>query len=234
MNKKDFVFCLKNVAFSYKLGSHLVDALRDISFDIPSQSLVTLSGPSGSGKSTLLNILGFIEPLQKGNIYFQNEDISQMNESRKNHIRKFKIGFIFQQFHLIPVLTAEENVSYFLHRQGLLSNEVKKRTQESLEAVSLWDHRKKRPSELSGGQRQRVAIARAIAKNPEVIIGDEPTASLDQATSREIMDIFQFLAEEKKVSVLLTTHDSMVQSYSDYNFLIKDGILSEILTRRAL
>lgn len=234
MNKKDFVFCLKNVAFSYKLGSHLVDALRDISFDIPSQSLVTLSGPSGSGKSTLLNILGFIEPLQKGNIYFQNEDISQMNESRKNHIRKFKIGFIFQQFHLIPVLTAEENVSYFLHRQGLLSNEVKKRTQESLEAVSLWDHRKKRPSELSGGQRQRVAIARAIAKNPGVIIGDEPTASLDQATSREIMDIFQFLAEEKKVSVLLTTHDSMVQSYSDYNFLIKDGILSEILTRRAL
>ncbi|KIA77200.1 putative ABC transporter ATP-binding protein [Parachlamydia acanthamoebae] len=234
MNKKDFVFCLKNVAFSYKLGSHLVDALRDISFDIPSQSLVTLSGPSGSGKSTLLNILGFIEPLQKGNIYFQNEDISQMNESRKNHIRKFKIGFIFQQFHLIPVLTAEENVSYFLHRQGLLSNDVKKRTQESLEAVSLWDHRKKRPSELSGGQRQRVAIARAIAKNPEVIIGDEPTASLDQATSREIMDIFQFLAEEKKVSVLLTTHDSMVQSYSDYNFLIKDGILSEILTRRAL
>lgn len=225
MNKQQFLYQLKNIAFSYNLGSHKIEAVRGITMDIPKESLVTFSGPSGSGKSTLLNILGLIEPIQEGNVIFQNEDIATMSQSQLNKIRKFNIGFIFQQFHLIPVFSAEENVRYFLTRQGLNKEEIQTRTRDSLEAVGLWDHRMKKPSQLSGGQRQRVAIARAIAKQPEVIIGDEPTASLDQKTGKEIMEIFDGLVKHNKVSIILTTHDKMIQSYASHNFHIQDGLL---------
>ena len=219
------LYRLEDIAFQYTIGQYKIEAVRDISMEIPRQSLVTFSGPSGSGKSTLLNLLGLIEPLQKGEMWFQKQPISKMSQSQLNEIRKFKIGFIFQQYHLIPVFTAEENVSYFLERQGLSGEEVKSRVRDSLEAVGLWDHRIKRPSQMSGGQKQRVAIARALAKHPEVIIGDEPTASLDQKTGREIMDIFDQLVKHKQVSIILTTHDKMIQSYADENFYIQDGVL---------
>lgn len=218
------LYQLKDLSFTYKLGAYRIEALRNISLDIPHQSLVTFSGPSGSGKSTLLNILGLIEPLQSGQLVFQDEEVGRMNEGKMNNIRKFEIGFIFQQFHLIPVFTAEENVAHFLTRQHLSKKEILHRTHEALNDVGLWDHRMKRPSELSGGQRQRVAIARAIAKKPAVIIGDEPTASLDQETGKEIMKIFNNLVQEHKVSIILTTHDPMVQSYSHMNFHIQDGL----------
>jgi len=169
--------------------------------------------------------MGLIEPVQDGEILFQNEKFSEMSKKRKNEIRKFKIGFIFQQFHLVPVLTAEENVEYFLKRQKLSHDEVQKRTRDSLEAVGLWKHRNKKPSELSGGQKQRVAIARAIAKRPEVIIGDEPTASLDQQTGKEIMSIFTEMIEKQNVTIILTTHDPMIKSYSHLDFHIQDGQL---------
>lgn len=224
-NKECFLYRVEELIFSYSLGKQKIEAIRDLSLNIPASALVTISGPSGSGKSTLLNILGLIEPVQNGKVFFQNEDIGQMSEKRKNQIRKFQIGFIFQQFHLIPVLTAEENVRYFLSSQKLSQNEIKERTEESLAAVGLWGHRMKKPSELSGGQKQRVAIARAIAKRPRVIIGDEPTASLDQKTGHEIMEILARLVEEKKSSVILTTHDAMVQSFATQNFHIQDGRL---------
>ncbi len=223
--EKQYLYQIRNVAFSYTLGAHHIQAIHDISLDIPQGALVTFSGPSGSGKSTLLNLLGLIEPVQKGEILFQNQNVAEMNQQQLNNIRKYKIGFIFQQFHLIPVFTAEENVAYFLARQGLPKEEIKSRTRDALESVGLWEHRMKKPSELSGGQRQRVAIARAVAKHPEVIIGDEPTASLDQKTGKEVMQIFDYLVHEKKVSVILTTHDKMIQSYSDKNFHIQDGVL---------
>lgn len=219
------LYRLKDVVFQYTIGPHKIDAVKNISLEIPRGSLVTFSGPSGSGKSTLLNILGLIEPLQQGEVWFDDEPISKMTQTQLNAIRKYKIGFIFQQFHLIPVFTAEENVSYFLGRQGLPHDEIHKRSREALEAVGLWDHRFKRPSQLSGGQKQRVAIARALAKKPEVIIGDEPTASLDQKTGREIMDIFDQLVRHNKVSIILTTHDKMIQTYADENFHIQDGVL---------
>lgn len=222
---KDYLYKIKNVQFSYPLGKCRIEALKNITMDIPKNSLVTFSGPSGSGKSTLLNILGLIEPLQEGEVFFQQESLSEMTSKKLDFIRKFKIGFIFQQFHLIPVFSAEENIAYFLTRQRLPRQEVADRTEEALEAVGLADHRKKKPSELSGGQRQRVAIARALAKRPSVIIGDEPTASLDQKTGREIMDIFCQLISEKQVSIILTTHDPMIQAYANHNFTIKDGLL---------
>jgi ABC-type lipoprotein export system ATPase subunit len=224
-NKKESLYLIKDINFSYSLEDQRIEALKGVSLEIPSGSLITFSGPSGSGKSTLLNLLGLIEPVQAGTILFQNESLEKLSDGRKNTIRKSKIGFIFQQFHLIPVLTAEENVAYFLERQNLSKKEIVKRTRESLEAVGLWEHRKKKPSQLSGGQKQRVAIARAIAKNPEVIIGDEPTASLDQKTGREIMELFAWMVKEKKMTVILTTHDPMVQSYANKNFHLQDGAL---------
>lgn len=225
-NELNDLYILENIVFSYTIGSDRIEAIRDISLNIPNQSLITFSGPSGSGKSTLLNILGLIEPLQSGQVIFQNEDIAKMTRSQLNNIRKYKIGFIFQHFHLIPVFNALENVSYFLGRQGLPKDEIQSKARESLEAVGLWEHRMKKPSEMSGGQKQRVAIARALAKSPEVIIGDEPTASLDQKTGREIMEIFAHLVKQKKVTIILTTHDKMIQSYADRNFHIQDGMLA--------
>lgn len=226
MNKKNILYSLQNVHFSYLLGKQKIPALNDLCLDIPAGQLITISGPSGSGKSTLLNLLGMIEPLQEGEIVFKEELFSTMSPKRKNTIRKFEIGFIFQQFHLIPVLSAEENVAYFLRRQGLSEKQIAEKTQESLEAVGLWQHRRQKPSELSGGQKQRVAIARALAKNPSVIIGDEPTGSLDQKTGRGIMQIFADLVREKKLSILLSTHDPMVQTFSEQNFHFHDGELS--------
>ena len=216
---------IENLAFSYILGGQKIEAIRKISCRVPKETLVTISGPSGSGKSTLLNILGLIEPVQKGTVLFLEEDIGRMTEKRKNQLRKSDIGFIFQQFHLIPVLTAEENVRYFLARQNLPKNEIQERTFDSLDAVGLWEHRMKKPSELSGGQKQRVAIARAIAKRPSVIIGDEPTASLDQKTGGGIMELLAGLVAKRKTSVILTTHDAMVQSFGSQNLHLHDGSL---------
>jgi putative ABC transport system ATP-binding protein len=225
-NLSAFIYRIKNLSFSYQLGKEDVLVLKNLTLDIPAHQLVTISGPSGSGKSTLLNILGMIEPVQKGSVQLAGQDISTMEEEAKNEVRKFQIGFIFQQFHLIPVLSAEENVSYFLSQQNLPKEEIEKRTKESLQAVGLWPHRKKRPSEMSGGQKQRVAIARAIAKHPHVIIADEPTASLDRATGREIMEILMSLVKNKKTSIIISTHDPMVQSFATQNIHLLDGELS--------
>lgn len=224
---KKTLYELKDINFTYQLGSLEVKALRNLSLKIPERSLITVSGPSGSGKSTLINLLGLIEPVQDGKMIFQDEDLSKLTKARQNEIRKYDVGFIFQQFHLIPVLSAEENISYFLTRQKLPKQMVKQRVSKALEAVGLLSHKMKKPSQLSGGQKQRVAIARALAKNPKVIIADEPTASLDQQTGKEIMEFFARLVKEKNVSVIITTHDPMVQSYADYKIHIIDGKVVE-------
>jgi ABC-type lipoprotein export system ATPase subunit len=225
-NKDNILYSVREVSFSYFLGAEKISALGSLTLEIPKDTLITVSGPSGSGKSTFLSLLGMIEPLQEGEILFRNEKFSTMSAPRKNSIRKFDIGFIFQPFHLIPVLTAEENVEYFLRRQRLAEAEVKERTHTALHSVGLWDHRRKKPSELSGGQKQRVAIARALAKHPAVIIADEPTGSLDQKTGRGIMDIFAGLVEKEKISIILSTHDPMVQTFSRQNFHFQDGHLN--------
>ncbi|MCF7806881.1 MAG: ABC transporter ATP-binding protein [Simkaniaceae bacterium] len=226
MNKDvKYLFEVDALSFSYRLGKCLVPALKNISLKIKRGELITLCGPSGSGKSTLLSIMGLIEPLQKGEVTFNQKEFSKLSSKERNKIRRYHIGFIFQQFHLIPVLSVEENVAYFLKTQGLNKLVIEKRVRETLTAVGLWDHRKKRPNQLSGGQRQRVAIARALAKEPEVIVGDEPTANLDQKTGREIMEIFAQLVKEKGITVILATHDEMVKSYASQNFVILDGKL---------
>jgi len=219
-NESQFLYQIKDLEFSYFLGKEKIEAIRKLTLDIPGGSLIAITGPSGSGKSTLLNLLGLIEPPQEGSLRFLGEEIREMGEKRKNEIRKSEIGFIFQQFHLMPILSAEENVRYFLTKLGLDGKSIGDRVEEALEQVGLWEHRKKKPSELSGGQKQRVAIARAIAKKPKVLIADEPTASLDQKTGREIMDILTGMG-----SVLLTTHDPMVQAYAKIQYHLVDGQL---------
>ena len=214
---------VEDISFSYQLGRQKVQALQDVSLNVGKGEFVCLAGPSGSGKTTLLSVLGLIEPVQNGVVRFEGKNLREMSEKDRNHARRFRIGFIFQQFHLIPVLTAEENVEFFLTRQGIAKAERKKRVDEALEAVGIASQRKQKPLEMSGGQRQRVALARAIAKKPDVIIADEPTASLDQGTGREIMKIFSEQASERGVCVIAASHDPMVLAFAPRKIELCDG-----------
>ena len=224
-NTSDNLYKIENLSFSYKLGTQKVSALNNISLTIKRNSFVCLVGPSGSGKSTLLNLLGLIENLQEGYISFDNKAVSEMSEREKNSIRRFKIGFIFQEFHLFPALTAEENIEFFLIKQKLPKKIRKERVEEALNDVNLWSQRTQKPLNMSGGQRQRVAIARALAKKPAVIIADEPTASLDQKTGKDIMTILKELNNKRKVNLILSSHDPMVQSFVEEKIFLADGAL---------
>ncbi len=219
------LYTIRDLRFSYPLEEQRVQALRDVTLTIEKGEFACLSGPSGSGKTTLLNILGLIESVQEGLVLFQDQELKALSEREKNRIRRYKIGFVFQSFQLFPVLRADENVEYFLTRQGIPRKERSRRVDEALDAVGLREHRAKRPLEMSGGQRQRVALARAIAKRPEVIIADEPTASLDQNTGRGIMEIFKRMNDEKHVTVIVSSHDPMVHAFAPRRLEMKDGFL---------
>lgn len=225
------LYDVKGLGFDYPLGKQRVPALRNIDLEISPGDFVCIAGPSGSGKSTLLNVLGLIEPVQQGTVQFENQDLADLGDREKNRIRKFHLGFVFQQFHLIPVLNAQENVEYFLTRQRLPRSERKERVREALAAVDLLEHQTKRPNEMSGGQRQRVAIARAIAKHPHVIIADEMTASLDQANGRAVMELIRTLNHEKGVTVIMASHDPMVLEMVDKIVRLRDGSVVEIDVR---
>lgn len=217
------LYSAKNITFKYQLGTQTVQALGGVDLNLERGGFYCFAGPSGSGKTTLLNLLGLIENIQTGSLLFDGTDLAEISERDKNHIRRFRIGFVFQNFSLFPVLRAEENVEYFLHRQGLASDERHQRVADSLNAVGLWEHRRKRPAEMSGGQRQRVAIARALAKKPDLIIGDEPTASLDQATGRSIIDTLVALNRSSGVTMILSSHDPMVQARAQHVITLCDG-----------
>jgi ABC-type lipoprotein export system ATPase subunit len=220
-----FLYELRDVSFDYQLGKEKVHALQGFSLDIPSCEFVSLTGPSGSGKSTLLNILGLVEPLQSGTFLFAGRNAVSLSEAEKNKIRRFEIGFIFQSFHLLEVLSAEENVTYFLARQGVPLKQRTERAREALLSVGLIEHAKKKPLEMSGGQRQRVAVARALAKDPKVILADEPTANLDSRTGRELLELLRRLVDERNVSIVMSSHEPMVQEYCSFKVSLVDGRL---------
>lgn len=215
----------ENISYFYTLHGQKNAALRNVNLSISKADFVCFQGPSGSGKSTLLNLLGLIENVQEGEIFLNATALKNTTESEKNKIRKYQIGFIFQSFNLLEALNAEENIRFFLERQNLAESEVYNRTEKYLNAVGLWDHRSKKPSEMSGGQKQRVSIARALAKHPQVIIADEPTASLDQKTGREIMTILSELTKTEGVTVVLSSHDPMAISFAKTVHHIRDGQL---------
>lgn len=219
------LFKAQALHFAYGEGVNKFKALRGVDVTLEQPCLVCLQGPSGSGKTTLLNLLGLIEAPQEGFIAYRGRDLKALTETDRCRIRRHEIGFIFQNFHLINVLKANENVEYFLARQGHPRAERLRRVEDALKQVDLWEHRDKKPLEMSGGQRQRVAIARAIAKQPQVILADEPTASLDQRTGHEIMDLLTRLHSERGVSMIVSSHDPMVQQCIPLHITLTDGCI---------
>jgi putative ABC transport system ATP-binding protein len=219
------MYQVNNLSFSYILEKAEFRALERVSFSIPDGDFLTLAGPSGSGKSTLLSLLGLIENAPKGSIYYQGHDLHDLDESHKTRLRRHEFGFIFQHFYLFPVLTAFENVEYFLIKQGIAPKERKDLVEWALETVGLKAMAFKKPNELSGGQRQRVAIARALAKKPKVIIADEPTASLDSKTGQTILDYLLKINSDSKVGIIMASHDQMVLSASPRIVRLHDGQL---------
>jgi putative ABC transport system ATP-binding protein len=218
---------LRDVSKIYEIGGEKVYALRHASLHIEDGEFVSIIGPSGSGKSTMMNIIGCLDTADEGEYMLDEISIQQYSEKQLAKIRNQKIGFIFQSFHLLPRLTAEENVELPLIYQRVPGSERKKRVEEALEQVELSHRKHHKPSELSGGQQQRVAIARALVTRPALFLADEPTGNLDSATGKEIMALFHRLHKEGNTIVLIT-HDNSVADEAQRKIYIRDGQVSEV------
>lgn len=215
---------LKNINKNYKIGSETLHALVNVCFKVENGDFIAIIGPSGSGKSTLMNILGCMDVPDSGEYYLDNINVSSLNDNKLAEIRNSKIGFIFQNFNLLPKLTALENVELPLIYRGLNKKERYEKTINAIEMVGLSDRINHRPSEMSGGQQQRTAIARAIAGEPQIILADEPTGNLDSKSGKEIMDILKKLNDSGK-TVILITHDLSIAQYAKRTMRIHDGQL---------
>ncbi len=216
-----------NLTRSYQVGSETINALRGIDMTVSPGQFIAVVGRSGSGKTTLLNILAGLDKPSDGQVLFQDRDLGAMNEKELTEIRRHKIGFVFQSFGLLPLLSAFENVELPLRIAGVRTREREARTRETLEIVGLWNRAKHRPYELSGGEQQRVAIARAIVNNPPLILADEPTGELDSTNARAIFGLFKDMVKEQGISVLSATHDSTLLAMADEVKEIRDGKLSD-------
>ena len=223
MIKKELVLSLKNVKKIYQLGKVELVALKEINLDIYQGDFVTIMGPSGSGKSTLLNLVGCLDFPTEGKIFLKGKDISLMAESQLSQLRGKTIGFVFQEFNLLPQLDALENVALPMVFQEIPIEERKKKAKELLNSVDLKERIAHQPAELSGGERQRVAIARAFANNPEIIIADEPTGNLDSTTGLKVMDILTNFHKKEGKTIIVVTHDPHIAEYSEIIVNIKDG-----------
>ncbi len=204
-------------------GKLKVLALKEISLEIGQGEFLSLAGPSGSGKTTLLNLIGCLDVCTDGEVFIEGEPVSGKSRGELAHLRREKIGFIFQTFNLIPVLTAYENVAFSLSLQGVEARETEKRTKEILAEVGLAGLEGRRPSELSGGQQQRVAIARALVKKPALVLADEPTANLDSRTGGEILKLMEGLNAAHKATFVFSTHDRMVMDFARRLVTLHDG-----------
>ena len=218
---------LQDISKVYQIGEERVRALDHATMHIYPHEFVSIIGPSGSGKSTLMNIIGCLDTADAGTYCLDGIPIEHYSENELARVRNQKIGFVFQNFNLIPKLTAEENVELPLIYQGVKRAERQKRVREAIERVGLSRRMKHLPNELSGGQQQRVAIARAIVTKPSLVLADEPTGNLDSKTSREIMDIFRELHGQGNTIVLIT-HDSDVAKQAARSLHILDGKVSEV------
>lgn len=221
------LYDVRNLSFNYQLEGVEFKALKHVNLSVHSGEMVTFAGPSGSGKSTLLNLLGLMEDTSKEMIFYNGKCLGSLDEGEKNKIRRFDIGFIFQSFHLFPVLSTWENIEFFLIRQGVEVSRRKELIEESLEVLGISDLKDKRPTQLSGGQRQRVAIARALAKRPKVIIADEPTASLDQKNGEAVVEHLFGINKKFETTIIVASHDPMVLKLSPKIIRLKDGELQK-------
>jgi putative ABC transport system ATP-binding protein len=218
-----------NVSKSFNAKSGRVTAINDVTFTAHDGEVVAIIGASGSGKSTLLSMVGLLDSPDSGSIRLDDADVAQLGAAERNRVRAGKIGFVFQQFNLIPNLTALENVELALEFAGWKKSARRERALEMLARVGLDESKvTRRPSHLSGGEQQRVAIARAFATEPELILADEPTGSLDRATGKKIVELLREAATTLKSTVLVVTHDDKVAQQADRRFEIEDGQLREI------
>jgi putative ABC transport system ATP-binding protein len=214
------------VSKQYRLGKQTVQALTDVSMVIAAGRFLAIAGPSGSGKSTLLNLIGCIDTPTSGSIFIGGEDVSRRSPDQLADLRARTIGFIFQTFNLLPVLSAEENVEYpLLYRKDIPRRERAERVAHYLNVVGLASFGRHRPNELSGGQRQRVAIARALAGSPHIVLADEPTANLDSKTGEGVLRLMKKLNELEGTTFVFSTHDRRVMDMADRVVNIRDGEL---------
>ena len=221
----------EDVVKEYRMGTNVVRALDGINIEIAQGEYISLMGPSGSGKSTLFNMIGALDGPTGGRVYIDGQDMSQLSRSQIAWFRCHRVGYIFQSYNLLPVMSALENVTLPMIFAGLSTRERSKKGEDLLNLVGLGDRIHHRPDELSGGQRQRVAIARAFANDPTIILADEPTANLDTITGREIIDLIRDLNRGKGVTVISATHDLKMLDVSDRIVDIRDGLVERIRNR---
>ncbi len=214
---------LEKVVRTYGQGNVAVHALQEVSISIQSGEFVSIVGPSGCGKSTMLHLIGGLDSPTSGKVWVEDQDLAQLSSNQLSDLRLKRIGFVFQAFNLIPVLSALENVEFILQLQGFSSNERTSRGLEVLRSVGLEDAANRRPGELSGGQQQRVAIARALVGKPLLLIADEPSANLDSAMTRELCELLQQVNRDYGITILTATHDPTVMSYATRRIPLEDG-----------
>ena len=217
---------IQNIYKNYGKEPMIVPVLKDVSLEVVQGDYIAIMGPSGSGKTTLMNIIGCLDRASLGTYLFEDEDISEMNDDALSDLRLNKIGFVFQNFNLLSSETAQENVALPLIYAGIDKEKRNQRAIDALNKVDLGDRITFKPSQLSGGQKQRVAIARAIINNPKILLADEPTGALDQASGKQVMELFKSLNDEG-VTIIMITHDANVASHAKKIFHIIDGEIIE-------
>ena len=217
------IVAIENASRHYQDGEHLVKALCGLTLTLEQGEFTAIMGPSGSGKTTLLNLIGGLDTPTEGRVTVSGAEVSAMSKAERSDLRRDHVGFIFQSYNLIPVLTARENTEFVLLLQGKSAEERRQRATEVLAAVGLKGMEDRRPSELSGGQQQRVAVARAIATNPSIILADEPTANLDSETKQDLIALMRRMNEEQGVTFLFSTHDPEVIDVARRVVRMRDG-----------
>lgn len=221
-NQTPVVRC-RDVSRTYQKDAIPVHALRSVDLDVHAGEFVSLAGPSGSGKSTLLNIIGGLDEFDGGSVQVDGVELDDLSPAALSALRLEKIGFVFQAYNLLPVLTAQENVEFILQLQGIDKQQRRERAAQALDNLGLGELGERRPGELSGGQQQRVAIARAIVTSPVLLVADEPTANLDSATTEELLVLMARLNSEQGMTIVTATHDPMVMSHAGRQVNLSDG-----------
>lgn len=228
------IVSIHDVVKEYELGQTTVQALRGVSLEVEKGSFISIAGPSGSGKTTLLNLIGCVDTATRGTVEVNGADTAKLKESQLTELRLNTLGFIFQSFNLVSVLTLFQNVEFpLLLQRKLDAKQRKERVMQLLEQVGLATHAKHRPNELSGGQRQRVAVARALVTDPLIVLADEPTANLDSETGQQIIDLMKALNQQKGTTFIFSTHDYKVMQHANQVVRLADGKIMGIETPQA-
>ncbi len=227
----EYIVRCKNVVKEYVMGGQVLRALQGVTLDVRRGEYISLMGPSGSGKSTLFNMIGGLDKPTEGNVFIDEVDMAQLDAAELAYLRCRRIGYIFQTFNLIPVMTALENVTLPMIFAGVPSDEAAEKAMHLLKTVGLGERYHHKPSELSGGQQQRVAIARSFANDPAIILADEPTGNLDGKTGTEIIELLRAMNRERGVTIISATHDLKMVDVSDRIVYIRDGAIERIENR---